>query len=139
MRNRLQEILNYYELTAAEFANIVGVNPSGLSHILSGKRNNLSIDTILKILDKYPGIRLDWLILGTGNMTNAETDENTLFPEDKLLFNHVEEENHSDRKISTIKEEISSMNIDEITKESIRKVVKVILIYDDDSFKELNQ
>jgi len=144
MKHRLQEILSYYQLTAAEFAKSIGINPSGLSHILSGKRNNLSIDTILKILNKYKDIKLEWLILGKGMMISGDSEANLIFNNENSLFSERNEEalndntnceNDKTAKISSI----TSVENKDINKEYdvLKKVVKVLLIYDDNSFEEL--
>lgn len=137
MKHRLQEILNYYQLTAAEFANTVGVNPSGLSHILSGKRNNLSIDTILKILDKYPDIELNWLILGKGNMTDLDKNSNSLFSDEQILIDNIEKEIKPEINFSDTREKIQFENPDIHRDNDLKQIVKVLLIYSDNSFKEL--
>lgn len=57
-------------LSAAAFAEKVGVQPSSISHILSG-RNKPSLEFIQKILTQFPNVSADWLI--TGN-TKIKTD-----------------------------------------------------------------
>ncbi len=57
-------------LTAARFADEIGVQRSGISHILSG-RNQPSYDFLLKILARYPEISTDWLMLGKGEMIRS--------------------------------------------------------------------
>ena len=67
--NRLEYILEYYELTASAFADKVGVQRSSLSHLLSG-RNKPSLDFILKVKDTYPTLSFDWLIKGEGHFSS---------------------------------------------------------------------
>ena len=57
-------------LPAASFAEKIGVQPSSISHILSG-RNKPSLEFIQKILAQFPNVSADWLI--TGN-TKIKTD-----------------------------------------------------------------
>lgn len=63
---RLQEIFNYYDLSAAAFADAINVGRSSISHLLSG-RNKPSLDFVLKIVQTYPEVELYWLLNGTGN------------------------------------------------------------------------
>jgi len=63
---RLQKIFNYYDLSAAAFADAINVGRSSISHILSG-RNKPSLDFVLKIVQTYPEVELYWLLNGTGN------------------------------------------------------------------------
>lgn len=67
MVNRIQKIIDSYNLNSSQFAEIVGVQRSSISHILSG-RNKPSLDFIMKILSKYPDIDPNWLIFGKGDM-----------------------------------------------------------------------
>jgi transcriptional regulator with XRE-family HTH domain len=74
---RISTIIRIKNLSNAEFAQAIGVQPSNISHILSG-RNKPSLDLIMKILKRYPEIRLNWLVLGKGAM-NEEAEEVDLF------------------------------------------------------------
>ena len=65
MNNRLQQFLDLENLTPAKLADMIGVQRSGLSHILSG-RNNPSYDFITRLLSKFPHINSDWLLMGKG-------------------------------------------------------------------------
>ena len=67
MKDRLLKFLNSEELSSARFAEIIDVQPSSVSHILSG-RNKPGFDFIQKILINFPSLNADWLILGKGNM-----------------------------------------------------------------------
>ncbi len=62
---RLQEVLDFYGLSASSFADRIGVQRSSISHILSG-RNKPSLDFILKILHAFPDVELYWLLNGKG-------------------------------------------------------------------------
>jgi transcriptional regulator with XRE-family HTH domain len=68
--------------SSAQFAEEIGVQPSGISHILSG-RNNPSLDFILKMLEKYQFISTDWLLFGKGSMYK-DSKTQTLFDDDVL-------------------------------------------------------
>jgi len=52
-------------MTAAQFADEIGVQKSSISHILSG-RNNASLDFIQKVLLSYPEVNMEWLMFGKG-------------------------------------------------------------------------
>ena len=60
---RLEEIMLNNQLSAAAFAERIGVQRSSVSHILS-RRNKPSLDFMLKIHEHFREIDLDWLILG---------------------------------------------------------------------------
>lgn len=65
MNSRLQQFLELENLTPARLADILGVQRSGLSHILSG-RNKPGFEFITKLLTRFPHINSEWLILGKG-------------------------------------------------------------------------
>jgi len=68
MIDRILLILKSKNLTASKFADEIGVQRSGISHIFSG-RNNPSLELIQKILKRYPDVNPDWLIAGNGVMS----------------------------------------------------------------------
>ena len=53
MKDRIQAFLQSENKSYAQFAEEIGVQPSGISHILSG-RNNPSLDFVIKMLHRYP-------------------------------------------------------------------------------------
>ncbi|MEG0891392.1 MAG: helix-turn-helix transcriptional regulator [Bacteroidales bacterium] len=65
MNSRLQQFLELENLTPARLADIIGVQRSGLSHILSG-RNKPGYEFINRLLIKFPAISADWLLTGKG-------------------------------------------------------------------------
>jgi len=54
-------------ITAKQFAEEIGIQPSGMSHILSG-RNNPSLEFVSKVIRRYPEIDANWLLMGKGQM-----------------------------------------------------------------------
>lgn len=67
MNRRLQQFLAAENLTPARLSDIMGIQRSGLSHILAG-RNNPSYEFISTLLLKFPNLNADWLLLGKGKM-----------------------------------------------------------------------
>ncbi len=63
---RLQKVMEYYDISAAAFADAIDVGRSSISHIISG-RNKPSLDFVLKIVQTYPEVELYWLLNGKGN------------------------------------------------------------------------
>lgn len=73
---RLEKVIQYYGLSAASFAEKVGVQRSSISHILSG-RNKPSLDFVLKILSSFPEVDLYWLLNGKGTFPKTSQPEMT--------------------------------------------------------------
>lgn len=63
---RLNRIMDYYDLSAASFADKIDVGRSSISHLLSG-RNKPSLDFVMKIISAFPEVELYWLLNGKGN------------------------------------------------------------------------
>jgi len=74
MKDRLQHLMSHYGYTAARLADEIGVQRSGISHIMSG-RNQPSYDFILKIINTFPEISVEWLLTGRGTMQKAQIHE----------------------------------------------------------------
>jgi transcriptional regulator with XRE-family HTH domain len=75
MKDRIIKILDKENISAAKFADVLGVQRSSISHILSG-RNKPSLDFVQRILQKFPNINSDWLLFGKGNIyRNAPEEE----------------------------------------------------------------
>ena len=76
MIDRIREVINYSQLSAASFADAIGISRSGLTHLLTG-RNQPSLDVAQKILAKYPEISTEWLIMGMGEMMRPDAEAST--------------------------------------------------------------
>lgn len=62
MREKIEFLLQDKQMSASTMARHLGIQPSGLSHILSG-RNKPSFDLVVKILRAFPDVNPDWLLL----------------------------------------------------------------------------
>ena len=71
MKDRIAHIMRAKNLKASDLAALLGIQPSGVSHILAG-RNNPSLEFVKKIKETFPEYNLDWIIFGTGPMTLSE-------------------------------------------------------------------
>ncbi len=74
MKEKLQLLMTRLQLKPGQFARILDVNPAIISHILA-ERNKPGVDLLQKILDKFPQVSPDWLMLDRGDMfrNKAET------------------------------------------------------------------
>lgn len=83
MKERLFKFLKAENKSSAQFAEEIGVQPSGISHILSG-RNNPSLDFVLKMLEKYKFLSTEWLLFGKGSMYK-DLKMQSLFDEENIM------------------------------------------------------
>ena len=81
--SRLQQVLTMEELSPAKFADMLGIQRSGISHLLSG-RNNPSFDFITRMLEHFPELNADWLLMGKGKPykdSSAQTPQSSQMPQ----------------------------------------------------------
>jgi transcriptional regulator with XRE-family HTH domain len=65
MEQRLQLFLQMEQLSQSQFADKMGIQRSGVTHLLSG-RNKPSFEFITRMLQAFPTLNAEWLILGKG-------------------------------------------------------------------------
>ena len=66
MRERLLKFMEMEKLSASRLAEILGVQPATISHIISG-RNKPSFEFIEKMLLRFPKVNPEWFLLGKGS------------------------------------------------------------------------
>ncbi|MCE5347476.1 MAG: helix-turn-helix domain-containing protein [Bacteroidales bacterium] len=140
MKERLLEFLKVENKSSAQLAEEIGVQPSGISHILSG-RNNPSLDFVLKMLEKYRFLSTEWLLFGTGSMYK-DTKMQSLFDESFLTEKEKDRKEPANEKI-TKELEFNDDNVDEIKtdqpvtiKTNSPSVERIVWFFDDKSFVE---
>ena len=75
--NRLQKILDFYNISATELSNQINFNRSTISHLLSG-RNKPSLDFVMKVLQKFPEVELYWLLNGKGSFPAVKINPSSI-------------------------------------------------------------
>ncbi|KAF2518747.1 helix-turn-helix transcriptional regulator [Flavobacterium salilacus subsp. salilacus] len=135
---RLETILDYYNMSASVFADKLGVQRSGLSHLLSG-RNKPSLDFVLKLVDSFPEVDLYWLLNGKGNFPKQETDKNinTTSPapsvnKQDIIANDLFSSNEENEKEADFKK--VEKNEDDITEDGI-EIERIVIFYKNGTFK----
>lgn len=108
LKERIELLISTKGMTNATFAEKIGVQPSNISHVLSG-RNKPSLDLVMKILHSFKELRTEWLLHGQGSMTS----DYTLFDLDEVE-KKPEPEPKSQHKESKIDQEISKKEIPEL-------------------------
>ena len=108
---KLKILLSKEDLNASRFSEIIGVQRSSVSHILSG-RNKPSLDFILKIHKSTIDVDLEWLL-----SDDVERDLNS------TTLSKPKENTKKDLKIDFIKND----NID-----------RIVIFFSDGSFRTYN-
>ncbi len=73
---RLSLLMKNHSLSASAFADAVGVQRSSISHLLSG-RNKPSLEFVLKVVDRFPEVHLNWLLFGDEDLNTSPTSSKT--------------------------------------------------------------
>ncbi len=140
MKARILDFLKAENKSSAQLAEEIGVQASGISHILSG-RNNPSLDFVLKMLDKYKYLSTDWLLFGKGSMYK-DTKMQTLFDEDSVI-NYNEDNIIRDNKpgiseleMPKVKKEDQSGISPTRSKKETAVIQKIVWFYDNNTFEE---
>lgn len=131
MKDRLMQILKKENISYAKFADIIDVQRSSISHILSG-RNNPSFDFIQKILIHFPKINAEWLITGNGDMYKPKRTDNDLFSAVEMKDNlKNEHEISNEKQPQSIENKSVSKKIT-----NVNSIKKIVIFYQDNSFEE---
>jgi len=111
---RLEQLLQYYGLSASAFADKINVQRSSISHLLGG-RNKPSLDFVMKVVSTFPEVNLYWLLNGKGNFPDENGDSSPI-PSTKSIV-AVEEKKMSAEK---------------------KSIERIIIFYSDGSFDSYN-
>ena len=145
MKERILEFLRKENKTSSQFAEEIGVQPSSVSHIISG-RNKPSLDFVVKMLQRYDGLNTDWLLFGTGDMYKEQISQD-LFAE----FDITDDSQVSSPSPQTQHQPSSSPSQSSLTSTSddpqpstsplpsSSSIRQVIIIFEDGTFKALEE
>ena len=119
MIERINFIVNHFQISPSKFADEIGVQRANISHILSG-RNKPSLDFIQKILIRWNEINPHWLLLGKGEF---------------LLKDYPNTKNEVAENISLVEDKNNSISSACLPIES-KSISKIIVLYSNGSFDE---
>lgn len=133
MQDRFKQLLKEKNLTAAQFATMIKINPSAMSHILNG-RSKPGFDLLDKIGQTFPDINLNWLISGKdAPYTNSVIYKKN---EDYTIQNTESTFVHKEKEISLQTTEEETKTLPEIPMHSLSKEIKrIVLFFNDGSFE----
>jgi transcriptional regulator with XRE-family HTH domain len=128
MIERIQQLLKAKNLTPSQFADEIGIQRSGMSHLLSG-RNKPSLEFVYKVLRRYPDINAEWLIKGNSpgeaDSYLEELPSDSTQPEIPLFDEPVQSTAPAQKKTGA-KESFAPA----------KSVEKIVIFYRDKTFRE---
>jgi len=139
MKERILQFLARENKSSSHFAMEIGVQPSSISHILSG-RNKPSLDFVIKMLSRYPEISSDWLLFGRGDMYK-ENNEPSLF--DSPDMNTGGKSGYREKSLITAEQkeifdgnETLAGSENPVKPDIGKKTRKIVVLYSDNTFTE---
>lgn len=132
MKDRIAHIIRAKNLTAAEFAVRLGIQPSNVSHLLSG-RNNPSLDFVKKLKETFPEYSLDWIVLGIGPMTVSEP-----LPQPKLSAAVLDPLENESETVSPQDELELVTQQEQVSLPPSSTPRGIVLLFDDDTYRFLS-
>lgn len=123
MKDRIQQFIDFKGINAGEFATLLEVQRSNISHILNG-RNKPGASLIEKMLTVFPELNARWLLTGEGNMLIEQIPDKAKTKE----LESVERETAGKKTNSLISGSIGNKKID-----------KVVLLFSDGTFLSYEQ
>ena len=121
---RLEKILDFYGLTASALAEEIDFNRSTISHLVSG-RNKPSLEFVMKLLQKFPELSMEWLAFGKGD-----------FPDNSIHAKNIPTPPPPFSKFGDpLSDVLDNTNISASGKSNRQKIERVVLFINDGTFK----
>lgn len=139
MEEKLRILMKNENLTASRLAEILGVQPAVISHLLRG-RNKPSFELVCKLVTRFPQINPYWLLgdseqIYSSSEANApaSSDSSSLPSGEATLFDAVNAESEKNDKLNIL----SGLQGAASASRSSSEIERVLIIYRDKSFEEL--
>lgn len=129
IKDRILKILNTENISSAKFADMIGVQRSNISHILSG-RNNPGLDFLQKVLVKFPAINPEWLLIGKGEIFKQKLQTEITFEKTTQPISKQENKNYIETIIP------QEMQTNQIIRKQ-KTIKQVMVFYDDNTYEVL--
>lgn len=135
---RLEQLIIKEGLSQADFSLKTGIKTSTLNHVIKG-RNDISAMVMSQILNAFPSFNEEWIRTGVGEMTiaisfeqaNSPSPNSTPYGLGLPLFDIQKQPQANEIKVEN--------PLPKETKIKERKITKIIVYYDDNTFETFLQ
>lgn len=158
MKDRIKQLMDSKKMSQQEFANYVGLSASTLSGLFNG-RTKPTLNIVEQIMNNVPGVNVNWLLSGVGNMYVTEggvaatpspagnaslfpTDDNTptpaaapRYPAQSRNASTVDENATNERPGNTTNEGRQQQPILKIIDKQQRKITEIRVFFDDQTYE----
>ena len=152
MKEKFQQFMIQEGLNASRLAEMLGIQPAAISHLLSG-RNKPSFDLLQKLFHKFPRLNPDWLLLDSNQMYRPTGTAGSLHEQQETLFPVSADTNSLDKisenrgNIGQLHESARASNIsDQSVGEFISshsrdgmQIERIVVFYSDKTFESFSQ
>jgi len=135
MVERLEILLKSRNLSPAQLADEIGIQRSGIYHIMKG-RNKPGFDFITKLLEHFPEISADWLLMGKGSMVKNVSESVVEEPQISRKSETISSRSGYAKTESAISQSVKSKTTPKSSKDQINRIEKIVVFYDDKTFSE---
>lgn len=143
MKDKLEYLCEMTGHNASSLAKLIGVEASAISHIKSN-RNKPSLDFMVKILQAFPEVNPDWLLLDSDQFyrnggaaphspTCCEDGDEEVAP--SLFVAPLDVKEKSDSQQSIAEQKKVADTIFSMTSNPSKQVERIIVLYTDKSFE----
>ncbi|MBO5618352.1 MAG: helix-turn-helix transcriptional regulator [Paludibacteraceae bacterium] len=122
-RERIKQVQETLGLTARQFAAEIHVQPGTISNMMAG-RNNPSLDVMKRIMERYPTLNPEWLVVGKGEMWR------TVPGQEAGLFDALPPDGTKKTRTDMPKEE------PQVIAAPAKQITKIVVYYSDNTFEE---
>jgi transcriptional regulator with XRE-family HTH domain len=132
MIGRILELMKEKNMTPSQFADEIGIQRSGMSHLISG-RNKPSLEFVMKVLKRFPDVSPEFLFYG--DREPGEPKERAAVPPVKELPEEVQATLFDIPDQDTVR--VGESSLKPVRKgNSGKKLERIVLFYEDRSFRE---
>lgn len=164
MIDRLKLYIEHRGLLSSQFADAVGMPRSSFSQLMNGRNKSINDATIVKIHTAFPDLSIQWLLFGEGSMivngnggasapsaqpndfsaTQQQQSQLSFFDEN-AIFERAREDGSKYAQDLEAEKRSNEPSLEYqapidpsqwVHKTAVRKVVKVLVFYDDNTYEE---
>lgn len=124
-KERIEKVKDSLGLTARQFAAEIRVQPGTISNMMAG-RNNPSLEVMKRIMERYPTLNPEWLIVGKGDMWR------TVPGQDPELFDRLAPDPKDKKARAAQKEE------PQVIAAPSKQIKNIVVYYTDGTYEEFH-
>lgn len=116
---RLQEFLEYEGINIFAFEKRIGLANNTIRKKFASGRNNMGTETLTAILEAYPELSADWLLLGEGRMLRKDNEP--------VKQTEPSEQSSIDQQASSLSEALQIISKQQDTIKELTKALTTII------------